>query len=49
MRTQDHKFALLTICIIGLLPLNALSQTDSLVIWKGCISAQADKNCRLRL
>jgi hypothetical protein len=38
MRTQDHKLVLITICTIFLFPLNALSQSDSLVIWRGCIS-----------
>lgn len=40
MRTQDHQQVLLTICITLFLPFIALSQTDSLVIWKGCISGK---------
>ncbi len=38
MRTQAYTSIFLRICTIILLPLDALSQTDSLVVWKGCIS-----------
>lgn len=38
MRTQDPKLLLLITGIILLLPFKVSSQSDSLVIWKGCIS-----------
>lgn len=38
MRTQDPKLLLLITGIIMLLPFKVWSQSDSLVIWKGCIS-----------